>query len=671
MGVASGIVRVAAVLAAAVVSLLIGFAVLSVHDTQSVATVRSALILTQSDQATPVPQLLEEAARRHHGNFYRIRQDPTGKVPTRTLAPIIGDQAAYDRAFPSGQYARFDTSITTKIESIRHDVRATGYLSTLPPQELQEVASELAASGVEVRVESVGWFGLLRYMIGFTPAVITGVAAVLAAFLAGFARAATHAQQTAIARTLGRRAPFACDLGMSGLLSVGAFAVLGTAAVFLLRWYNGGNQLSSYLTISAVVLGVLLTAFAAGMCLPGLLPERLRFRAAYCGWRPWSRGRPVVAAVQVLAVTVVVFLLTQAVVSMVALQSVRESRPDWRACAACTTTIFQGYDGPGALDDAVRPFASAVRELDVVGGVVLSWVPGADRGHRYTPGDPESNVIVANPEFIARSNGRLPDPLHGATGPGEWGLLVPEDRSTEVTSIAAAWQESFRTPLGDVPNRATPKRPHIATYSPGQVFNYGRTDFRVDVYSDSPVIVAVPATAGLVDDDSYFAAGTSGNLLFTGDEATTRHALHAAGVSSSVYVTDRFAEQVGRGVQAAQAKLPLALIGGIVGLLAVFGVLIIRTRAHLQTHRDRLLFSVTHGHSPVRTHLRMLLETMALLACTGGAILIGLRSGLTGPDMLPTTLGIVFAAVGAVVLASVAIITVRASTPKELTRHAR
>lgn len=671
MGVASGIVRLATAFAAALVSLLIGFAVLSVHDTQSIATVRSALVLSEVRQATPVPHLLEEAAHRYHGNFYRIRQDPTGAVPTRTLAPIVGDQAAHDRAFPSGRYARFDTSMVTKVESIQHDARATGYLSTLAPQQLQDVASTLAAAGVEVQVQSVGWFSLLRYMIGYTPAVMAGVAAVLAAFLAGFARAATRTQQTAIARTLGMRAPFARDLGMSGLLSGGAFAALGAAAVFTLRSYNGGNQVSSYLAVSAVVLGVLLVAFAAGMCLSGLLPERLRFRASYSGWRPWSRGRSVVAAVQVLTVTVVVFLLTQSVVSMVALQSVRESRPDWRACAACTTTIFQGYDGPDALDDAVRPFASAVREEDAVGGVVLSWVPGAQRGHRYTPGDPRSNVIVANAQFIARSDGRLPDPLNGAAGPGEWGLLVPADRAAEANSIGAAWRESFQSPLGDVPNRAAPKRPHIATYSPGQVFNYGRTDFRADVYSDSPVIIVVPAAAGLLDDDSYLAAGTSGNLLFTGDEVATRHALHTAGVSSSVYVTDRFADQVDRGVQTAQAKLPLALIGGFIGLLAVFGVLVIRTRAYLQTHRDRMLFHLTHGHSPVRTHLRMLLGTVTLLAGTGAVILAGLRSGLTGPDILPTTLGLVYAAVGALVLASGAIITVRITTPKELTRNAR
>ncbi|MFJ3383429.1 MULTISPECIES: hypothetical protein [unclassified Curtobacterium] len=667
---ASNVTRAAAAFAAALVSLLIGFAVMSVHDTQSLATVRSALVITQVDEAAPVLQLLQTEARQRHANFFRIRTDPTGSTSTRTLAPIIGDPAAYDRAFPSGEYARFDTSMVTTVETLGRAPQG-GYLSTLPPDQLRGVASTLDAAGVDARVQPFGWWTLLRYMVGYTPAVMAAAVAILAAFSAGIARSASQAQRVAFARTLGARAPFARDLGMSALLLIGSYAVLGSAAVVILRAYNGGSQLVSYFAVCVVMLSSLLAAFLGGSCFSALLPRRLQFRAAFSDWRPWSRGRSVASAVQVLTVALVVFLLTQALVSWAALNAVRESRPEWQSCATCTTTIFQGYDGPEALDAAVKPFASAARALESTGGTVLSWVPGAQSGDRYTPGDPESNVIVVNKEYITRSAGRLPDPLDGADGPGDWGLLVPSDQADRAPAIGAAWSASFRDPLGEVPDRASPKQPHLATYSPGPVFNYGRTGFRTDVYSISPVIVVVPASAGLLDDESYFAAGTAGDLLFTGDASATRQALDAGGVSASVYVVDKYSVQVARGVSDAEAKLPLALIGGLIGLLAVIGTLLIRAQAYALAHRDRILFHLVRGRSPARLHLRAWLHTAALLVASGVAIIIGLRSGLTGPDIVPGTLGVTYAAVGLVVLLIGAVVTIRASSVKKLTHHAK
>lgn len=670
MGVASSLTRAVAAVGAASVSLLIGFVVMSVHDTQSLATVHSALVIAPGDEAAPVLRLLQTEARQRHANFFHIRTDPTGPTPTRTLAPIIGDPAAFERAFPSGGYARFDTSLVTRVGAFGRAPQG-GYLSTLSPVQLQEVASTLAAAGVEARVQSLGWWTLLRYMVGYTPAVMAAIVAILTAALAGMARAATHAQRTAIARTLGRRAPFARDLGMSALLLFCAFTVLGSAAVVILRAYNGGNQLPSYFAVCAVVLGLLLGGFFGGSCVAGLLPGRLQYRAAFSGWRPWSRGKFVVSAVQVPTVALVVLLLTQAVVSWAALDAVRESRPDWQSCAACTTTIFQGYDGPEALDAAVKPFASAVRTLESTGGAVLSWVPGAQRGDRYTPRDPDSNVIVANPEYLRRSAGQLPDPLDGADGPGEWGLLVPSDKADRADEIGEAWSASFRDPFGEVPNRAVPKHPHLATYTPGKVFNYGRTGFRTDLYSDSPVIVVVPAAAGLLDDDSYFAAGSVGDLLFTGDESATRRVLHAAGVADSVFVVDSYSVQIARGVSDARAKLPLAFIGGTVGLLAVFCALLVRGRAYALTHRDRVLFLLTRGRSPARVHRRTWLRTVALIVASGVVIIVGLQSGITGPDVVPSVLGATYAAVGVLVLLSSAVVTVKSTSIEKLTHHAK
>jgi len=666
----SNIIRVVASFAAALASLLIGFATLSLQDTQSMATVRSALIITQMDEAAPAVGMLRAEARQRDANFYGIRVDPTGRTPTRTLTPIVGDRAAHDRAFPSGEYARFDTGMMTKLEPMDDDARG-GYLSTLSPRRLESVATELAGAGVDAQVQSLGWGGLLWYMIGDTPAMMAAAVAVGAAWLVGFARAASCAREAASARTLGARFPFIRDVGMSVLLAAAAFVILAGVAAAVLHVYNGGHRLASYFGASGIVWGALMAAFVCGACAPGVLPRRLRYLPAFSGWRPWARGAFAMSLVQVLTLTLVVFLVTQAGTAWGSLSAVRDSRPDWKACAACTTTIFQGFDGPVALDDAVAPYGSAVRALEPSGGVALSWVPGAKRGDRYAPGDPDSNVIVANSEFIKRSQGRLPDPLGELEGPGEWGLLVPSDQTHQAESVATEWRQYFGEPLSDIPNQAVPKQPHIATYTAGRVFNYGQTDFRDQVYSDSPVIVVVPASAGLLDDGSYFAAGSAGNLLFTGDAAATRRALDAAGVARSVYTIDTLADQIDRGVTTARSKLPIAMIGGIVGLLAVIGMLVVRTRAHVLANRDRLLFHLTLGRSPVRVHLSMWLRTAALLGCAGVAILGAIGAGLPGADIVPRTLGIAFSAIAALTILTNAVIAFHITTPKELITDAR
>lgn len=434
----------------------------------------------------------------------------------------------------------------------------------------------------------------------------------------------------------------------------------------VLHTYNGGHRFGAYAGVSGVVMGVLGVAFVFGASVSGALPRRLRYRPAFSGWRPWSRGRIAMAASQVVTATLVLFLTVQATTAWGSLATVRDSRPFWESCATCTTTIFNAFDGQEGLEEAVEPYATAVRAVEPSGGVVLSWVRGVHRGDRFAPGDPSSNVIVANPEFIRRSEGRLPDPLRGADGPGEWGLLVPRDDADRIASIADEWGRYFRDPLSAAPNQATPNQPHIATYTPGEVFNFGQTDLRDQVFSDSPVIVVVSASAGLLDDDSYFAAGSAGDLLFTGDQRETQLALDTAGVERSVYVLDTLADQIGRGVAAARSKLPSATIGGVVALFVLFGGLMIQTRDFVVTNRDRLLLHRTLGRSPTRQYLRMCLRTTALLGCTGIVVIAVIGSGLTGADIVPRTLGIAFVALAALTISANAAAAYRLTTTKEL-----
>jgi hypothetical protein len=662
--------RVLGAFAAAATALLLGFAMQSVHDTQSMATIRSALIITHVNENAPVPTLLHTEATTLHANFYQVRIDPTGRTPVRTLAPIIGDQDTHERAFPSDRYAAFDTTLTTTLTRTPESPLGA-YFSTLSPRALDSVATHLAAAGVDAHVEAMNWGGLVVYMLAYTPLVLAAAVAVGAAWLAGLARALARAREHAVLRVHGARAPVVRDLVWSALFAMAAYAVSAGAAILPIRAYNGGHQLQSYCTLSAVLLGILLTAFACGTGVAGMLPRGLRFRSAFSSWRPWARGRFSMAAVQVATLTLVIFLTAQAAAASGSLVNVRDSGPDWKSCSACTVTIFNGFGGQAALNDAVTPYGSAVRALEPQGKVVLSWARGAVQGDRFTPGDPDSNVIIANPTFIAHAERPLPDPLRGIDGPGEWGLLVPSDHADQADAIAQDWLNSFRQPLGHVPNQAAPKPPHIATYPAGDVFNYGQTDLRDKVYSASPVIVVVSASAGLLDDDSYFAAGSSGDLLFTGDTSATQRALDKAGLERSVYSLDTLGTQIARGITTAQSKLSVAIAGATAGLIALIGMLTIRTRVHIMSRRHEMLLLRTRGRSPARIQLMITARTLTLLTGTGLAVVVAGSSGLVGSDIPPSILAVVSATVAIVVIAANALITARLTTMKELITNAR
>jgi hypothetical protein len=145
--------------------------------------------------------------------------------------------------------------------------------------------------------------------------------------------------------------------------------------------------------------------------------------------------------------------------------------------------------------------------------------------------------------------------------------------------------------------------------------------------------------------------------------------LDAAGVARSVYVVDALADQIDRGVATARARLPTALVGGATGVLAAVGMLVVRTRASVLANRDRLVFHRTHGRSPSRAHLRTWLRTAALLAGTAVALVLAMQSGLTGADVVPRSVGIVFGGVVVLVVLTTGVTTARTATTKELLSH--
>jgi hypothetical protein len=660
--------RVLAACAAALISFLIGFSAMGVHDTQSMAGAKSALVITRVTDNARALSILRSEASALRANFYRVRVDPSGRSPTRTLAAIVGDREEHDRVFPSGRYVQFDRTMTTTLVPVRGELIGT-YFTTIPPGELHSVASRLTRAGAEARDESLAWSGLALYMLADTPIVLAGAVVVCAAWLCGFAHGFSRARERSATALLGVRCQVEREIGGALALAGACFAGTTAVAAVVLRGYNADNQFRPYVGLSAVLFTVVMVAFVAGLGTSARLPRRSRFRAAFSGWRPWGRGRLAQGATQVLTLTLVVFLVAEAVTAAGSLISVRGSGPAWTSCARCTTTIFNGFGGPAAFDAAVRPYASAVRAEESRGGVVLSWARGSTRGSVFTPGSSAANVIIANEDFIERSAGRLPDPLRGHRGPGEWGLIIPSDHATDSGAVAAEWRESLAHPLGRIADRAAPRSPHVSTYTPGRVFNYGQTDFRDDVYSESPLIVVIPAGSGLLDDESYFAAGSAGDLLFTGDLEHTRRVLDEAGVAPSTYALDSLSVQIDRGLSAARATLAVASVGAVAGLASLAGLLLISAQAAIARHRDRFFHFRQLGYPPGRLFSPMLVRLIVPIGATSALLPVAAMSGFVDGGLAPEMVAITALAVFATAIVTDLLLTIRLTTFQELRGH--
>lgn len=634
MGAVPKISRVLAALAAAAIALIVGFAAMSTHDTQSMASIRSAITVTEIHGNAPVYPALKAEARKFKANFYQIRLNPTGKTQKRFVAPVVGDRGLHNRTFPDGNYDAFDRSLRTQIVSLDVSSEYGSYLSTLPVAQLRGVADDLNAAGVGAQVESLDWLGAVRYMTSYTPIISAVGAALCAALLAGFVFTASRTRQHALARTMGVRSPYARDLLVASVVLISAFAVLAGIAAVILNEYNNGAQLDSYLGVSLTTFATLLGAGLVGSMAVAVLPNKLRFAAAHSRWQPWGRGKIVLFVTQAATLTLLSMLILQAATAFGSLVTLQEHQKDWASCRGCAVTILNNYRGPSGLDEAVAPYASAVKELSRSRGTVMSWTPGSHQGSQYTPGDPASNVLIVNPEYLRLTSARtnnFPSLKLNASG---WGIILPATHKAEAASISAQWKSWF----------SVKSEPVVGAYRPQRIFNFGETDFRDDSISDSPAIIVVAPGSDVLDAESYFAAGSSGSLFMRGSSAAVEKAFNAAGLPRAAYALDSLNDQVARGVSLARERALIALIASIVGTLALLAAIVVWGRAQRALYAHEVLAYVTHGRFAWATYLRLSGNLVTVGAVSAALLAITVRSGITSLDPTNAVLWQVFGA---------------------------
>lgn len=617
-------------------AVLVGYSLTASLDTQFLASTRSGFIITDTPDDAGTWRSLQRHASTNGENIYRFEVDPTSSENARSVKPIIGNRPAFDRVFPDRRYARFAPTTVTQLHHPGGTARGE-YLSTLTPNAADRVVSALRASGATVQVESTGWPALLRYIWMTSALPATAALVALASWLFGYAHATFRIRPLALVRTFGRRCPRFADavkLGVTVALASAA-AVAGTAAV--LHVGTGAQQLPTFIGVSAVACVLFGATFVGGTVAGSASTPSTRYLPAYSRWRPWRRTYLASSLSMVAAIAIVSVLLDGLLGGVVASNSLDRSRSDRAQCSSCTVTIFGSTTRGSDFDAVEADYAHAARQLEREGASILAWKAGGTSGHEYNPSSVSSNAIVVNQEFLRRDQIGFRDPFAGHVRPGEWGLLIPDSSEAQTSSIQRAWLDwlSFQSSVQPGLSRPDPT-PVTSRYRAREVFTYGSLGDRSALYSDAPIIVVVPAAAGLLPDSMYLAAGSSGELIFDSAEGT-RRVMENSGVTTSLYVLDGLADQIARGDNQARRQLTTISVGVILGILVLGLVQALRWRSYTSLHRDRLLLEIAQGSHPLRASSLWWAGQLAIGFSAGVLLWITAQAGLQATDVTNAT----------------------------------
>lgn len=640
---------VAGVALSVLLSLVLGYAVQTFSDTQYLASTRSGFIVTETEterqdgRDDAAWDAMRTVASDHRVNFYRVLSDPTSPEVMRRVTAIVGDPTLHRRVFPGGSYAGFAASVMTELDPPTGNARGA-FLATLPGASMSSVLRELADHGISAQADTVGWGPLLEYMAWKSPVPATAMIGAISVMMLGLLHGRRRSRALALDRTRGRRWPV-----LRQLMAVVAVAAGGSAAGFVvarvvLGSLNGGNQFREFALVSTTLCLVMTTAFAVGFLLATPLTRARRYLAAHSGWRPHGNAAPVMGVASAVVLVVTAVLVAQGSSALVTLVQADRSRGEVERCTPCTTTVFGPTTRDSDFDRAEHPYAAAVRSAEDAGKVIVAMKVGATRGSVFAPDHPASNVIVANRQFLHAVG--LPDPLSKQPRSGDWAVVLPTSERDATAETVGAWRDWLAFQRMIEPTITAARDPSVGYYGDRTVYNFGALEQRDRLYSDSPVIVVLPAGSDLFAEASYLSAGSSGEVIFAGSQAETRRLLTRAGVDADIVATSSYANQISRARAAAEVRVSGALLGSVLGFLLVCLLSSVRTHEHRSFHRARLLQGRALGVPPPRLHRGHMVGGLSIgvgaAVLLGGAHVFGFTGQYVELEMLGFCSGVVF-----------------------------
>lgn len=615
-------------------SALLAFLVLRAMDEEAILGAPARIEVTDSENAvdsSEVVVMVESFAEANDVNVGHEVADLDDPGNRRRLYLAVGDPKAPSASWLADGYPNFSRDMRTDVQplgEISHLDPRGYYLVFGPPEVAGELLAGFERLGFSGQVVSpptlfktVEFFGqgavLWCFLVVAVAAVmVVGSSVVLNAKAYGVLRL----QGKSFARILGR------DMAQLAAFWVRAAAVVAAGVLVSLFLYNGLDWLGRFGLISAGLLAVLTVPALAAHVSALALTYRTKIVHAIKGEvsatlaMVGAYGIRVPAALLALAIVVSAVSTGQEVAE-------RQASRDAYARIGDASTILLAGGNPADRSQEKEMFATVgpwIRQHLSQGDAILAVRSDMTE---FTPvGErvPKRDVLIVNNTYLADQP--VLDPsgnrLRGVSDTGTKAqVLIPESLSGDANRFAdgiSTWLK-FQAELSGVKLDAAQVEA-LATKSGQPVFTYGSgmgSDRQTEALVRDPIIVVVPGSSGIFDDQQYVAYASQAGLIFK-DPGDVRAAMSTEDVGRYLVamqpVAQRAADEYQDLIREFRLDLFNVVIAAAVLVITAVGVGLIYRRRNAQA----LFVKFISGWTFVKAYRPLLaLEVVIAVALVG------------------------------------------------------
>lgn len=620
-----------AIVAYAFVSAAIAFAYQETADNQfpvGTSTVLRVNEITADASKSSIINAIQTLAVDHKQNIYKISPDPAHVDSGRILFAFVGDESTFIGGSESWKYPSFSKSFTTTLlphsEITTQDMRGL-YTSNVDSASFAPLLRDLQKAGIGASLEQVPnsmIFG--NVLFGETSSGPVLIATLVALLLASAFYASRRFSVCSIRYIHGRNRPTAVlDEYFTTLkLYLSVILVCGAALLASLYFYNQLTQGAEYFsTVGLLLLGGIV-AILAGQSATFLIMARWPTSEIIKGRKPLVYLTLGSVAAQVITLAVCYPTISDGV--QTAASITRDARFDtqWLEAKSFVTVRFSGTNTPEDLQSITSRFGEVARTEEKNDRLVVAKPSSSGFEGPAGYGPYTGNSLIVNNRYLSEQDiqssqgGRIE---HLPEKDGRIYLLIPQQLKGQIPAIVdeyTSWAEFQRSLEGAKEDYRALQISVIETAPSQEIFNYGSNFSQTQISQVDPVIAVVPASSGILSNDFYLSAASSGAILFT-NTSILQSALADAEIGTHVTsidsVSDRaLAERNDRLLKARILAVSLLLF---VTMLLIVGVVL--TRVYFERNRQRLFIEAVHGKRFASMHA----EYFGLTGLIAGGVL--------------------------------------------------
>lgn len=557
----------------------------------------------------------------HELNIYKMTPDPEHIDGGRVLFVFLGDESTFIGDSETWEYPSFSRSFSTRLlphtEITTQDIRGL-YAASIDAESFAPLLNALERAGVSASLEPVPHSMIFaNILFGETSSGPLLIAILLALFLA----AAFYASRRHIVcsiRYIHGRNRFAAVLA-EYWTTVRVFSsiilVCGAAAIAGLYIYNGLTQAVTYFSTLGLLLLGGAAAVLAGQTVTLLIMDRWATSEIIKGRKPLVFLATASVAAQIITLAISYPTISTGVHTATSI--IRDARFDahWLAARSFVTVRFSGTNTPADFEAISARFGELARSEEQNGRLVVSAPAAAGPQEAEGYGPYTGNSLVVNNRYLSEQNvlssqgeriEKLPEK------DGKMYVLIPRHLKAQVPAIVGEYREwaVFQRSLDHSASTdpASPEITVIETATGQEIFSYGSDSTQTQISKTDPVVAVVPARSGILSNNFYLSAASTGSILFT-DAAALKGALSDAKIEQQVSSIDSVSDRalVERNSRIVKATILTASLILFATMLLIVGIVL--TRVYFDRNRQRLFVEGVHGRAFIAMHGEYLLVT--------------------------------------------------------------